>query len=147
HHVFTGSAPAVGATVVGEIDSPRRRLHMALHTGQHMLSRALCDVAKADTVSARLGDNACTIDVDRDVLDESAVHDAEELCNSVIDADVAIRAFFPTNAELSALNLRRQPKVSEHIRVVQIGDFDVSPCGGTHCTSTSQVGLIRVTGI
>jgi len=25
--------------------------------------------------------------------------------------------------------------------------FDVSPCGGTHCRSSAQVGLVRVTGV
>src|SRR5436853_4997531 len=45
HHVLEGPLPAVGAEVHGDIDVGRRRLHMALHTGQHMLSRALCDVA------------------------------------------------------------------------------------------------------
>jgi alanyl-tRNA synthetase len=45
------------------------------------------------------------------------------------------------------LPLRRAPKVTTDIRVVQIGDFDVSPCGGTHCTSTSQVELVRVVSI
>src|SRR5262249_33114275 len=39
------------------------------------------------------------------------------------------------------------PKVDENIRVVQIGDFDVSPCGGTHCQRTAQVGLVHVTGV
>src|SRR5260370_20367241 len=147
HHVLEGPLPAVGAEVRGEIDAARRRLHMALHTGQHMLSRALCDVADADTVSSRLGETGCTIDVDRSELDERAVADAEALVNSVVDDDVAIRAFFPDAAELAALPLRRKPKVDHHIRVVAIGAFDVSPCGGTHCLRTAQVGLVKVTGI
>jgi alanyl-tRNA synthetase len=29
---------------------------------------------------------------------------------------------------------------------VAIGDFDYSPCGGTHCARTSQLGTIRITG-
>ncbi|RYZ73578.1 MAG: hypothetical protein EOP09_01670, partial [Proteobacteria bacterium] len=31
------------------------------------------------------------------------------------------------------------PKVDANIRVVAIGDFDFSPCGGTHCARTSQI--------
>src|SRR5579859_6279765 len=147
HHLLEGPLPAIGADVHGEIDAVRRRLHMALHTGQHMLSRALCDVAEADTVSSRLGETGCTIDVDRNELDERAVAEAEALVNSVIDDDVAIRAFFPDAEELAALSLRRKPKVDSHIRVVAIGEFDVSPCGGTHCLRTAQVGLVKVTGL
>jgi alanyl-tRNA synthetase len=147
HHLIEGPLPAIGTEVRGEIDAQRRRLHMALHTGQHMLSRALCDVAEADTVSSRLGETGCTIDVDRSELAERAVAQAEALVNSVIDDDVAIRAFFPDAAELAALPLRRKPKVESHIRVVAIGEFDVSPCGGTHCVRTAQVGLVKVTGV
>jgi alanyl-tRNA synthetase len=151
HHLLEtpeGSGlPEVGAELPGEIDRVRRRVHMALHTGQHMLSRALVDVANAHTTSARLGETQCTIDLDVDVLDERRVAEAEDLVNSLIDDDIAIRAFFPTPEELAALPLRRAPKVTKNIRVVQIGEFDASPCGGTHCTRSAQVGLMRVIGV
>jgi alanyl-tRNA synthetase len=139
--------PAVGATIAGEVDMRRRRVHMALHTGQHMLSRALLDEANAATVSARLGETACTIDLEVATLDEAAAVRAEALVNDVIDADRAIRAFFPTASELASLELRRAPKVDRDVRVVAIEDFDVSPCGGTHCTRTSQVALCKITGV
>jgi alanyl-tRNA synthetase len=149
HHVLAEGAtlPAIGSEVTGTIDRARRRVHMALHTGQHMLSRALLDEAGGETVSSRLGESACTIDLGLEKADEAAIARAEALCNSVIDDDVRIRAFFPDAAELAALPLRRRPKVDENIRVVQIGDYDVSPCGGTHCTGSAQVGLVRITGI
>jgi alanyl-tRNA synthetase len=112
-----------------------------------MLSRALIETAQAETVSARLGETGCTVDVSVPGLSESAVAKAESLVNSVIDDDVFVRAFFPTESELAALPLRRRPKVSENIRVVEIGAFDVSPCGGTHCVRTAQIGMVRVTGL
>src|SRR6185436_16521843 len=61
--------------------------------------------------------------------------------------DATIRAYFPDAAELAALPLRRKPKVDSHVRVVAIGEFDVSPCGGTHCLRSAQVGLVKVTGL
>ena len=147
HHLVEGERPAVGAEVRGEIDRTRRRLHMALHTGQHMLSRALLDVARGETVSSRLGETVCTIDLGIAKAEERDIARAEELVNGVIEDDVAIRAFFPDAKELASLPLRRPPKVDSNIRVVEIGDFDVSPCGGTHCLRTAQVGLVRVIGI
>ena len=147
HHVVDGAPPAVGATVDGAIDRPRRRLFAALHTGQHMLSQALVAVAKAETVSARLGETACTVDVDVPALSDRQLHEAEALVNAVVDDDRAIRAWFPTPDELAALPLRRRPKVDENVRVVAVEDFDVSPCGGTHCTRTAQVGLVRVVAV
>ena len=148
HHVLRGGALLPAASAVrGIVDRERRRVHMALHTGQHMLSRALADVAAADTVSSRLGESACTIDLDRDTVEERRLADAEDLVNALVDDDVPVRAFFPGDAELAALPLRRAPKVSGPVRVVVIGDFDVTPCGGTHCTRSGQVGLVRITGV
>ena len=148
HHVLEGGAlPEIGSAVTGVVDRERRRVHMALHTGQHMLSRALADVAAADTVSSRLGESGCTLDLDRDAVEERLLAGAEHLVNSLVDDDVPVRAFFPGEEELAALPLRRAPKVSGPVRVVVIGDFDVTPCGGTHCTRTAQVGLVRITGV
>jgi alanyl-tRNA synthetase len=144
HHVVAGELPAEGTELQGVVDGGRRRVHMALHTGQHMLSRALLDVTKAETVSARLGESACTIDVDVPNLGERDIAKAEDLANAVIDDDVVIRSYFPTSEEIKTLPLRREPKVSDHVRVVQIGDFDWTPCGGTHCLRSAQVGFIHV---
>lgn len=147
HHLLEGPLPAVGTEISGEIEKERRRIHMAQHTGQHMLSRALADVAHAGTVSSRLGETMCTIDVDQEVVEERRIAAAEDLVNAVIDDDVPVRAFFPSDEELAKLPLRRAPKVTSSIRVVAIGEFDVSPCGGTHCTRSAQVGLVHVIGV
>ncbi len=136
-----------GATPVqGSVDRDRRVDHMAHHTAQHMLSSALAEVARAETVSARLGRASCTIDLDVPGTSDRHLVRAEELVNAVIRDDVPIRAFFPTDTELAALKLRRAPKVTQGIRVIDIEGFDLSPCGGTHCTRTGQVGVVRVVG-
>jgi alanyl-tRNA synthetase len=145
-HLITGEPPAVGARVTGELDWPRRRQHMAQHTAQHLLSGALLDRAAAATVSARLGESALTIDVARDRIPDGELAGAEDLANDIVDDDLAIRAWFPGPDELARLELRRDPKVAADVRVVAIGEFDFSPCGGTHCARTSQLGAVRITG-
>jgi len=145
-HVIDGEPPAIGATVTGELDWTRRRQHMAQHTAQHLLSGTLLDRAQAPTASARLGESALTIDAARDRIPEAELAAAEDLANDLIDDDLPIRAWFPTPDELAAIKLRRDPKVTDSIRVVAIGDFDYSPCGGTHCARTAQLGAIRIVG-
>src|SRR5256885_5087804 len=147
HLLAPGSEPPdVGATVAGELDWARRRQHMAQHTAQHLLSGTLLDRAQAATASARLGESALTIDVARDRIPDGELAAAEDLANDLIDDDLAIRAWFPDPGELASLKLRRDPKVTADIRVVAIGDFDFSPCGGTHCARTSQLGSVRIVG-
>jgi len=145
-HLISGEPPAVGTRVTGELDWQRRRQHMAQHTAQHLLSGALLDRAQAPTASARLGESSLTIDVARDRIPDGELAAAEDLANDVIDDDLAIRAWFPSPDELAQLKLRRDPKVSADIRVVAIGELDFSPCGGTHCARTSQLGAVRITG-
>jgi alanyl-tRNA synthetase len=43
--------------------------------------------------------------------------------------------------------LRRPPKVATGVRVIEVEGFDFSPCGGTHCTRTGQIGVVRIAGV
>lgn len=148
HHLVAETPASVEGAVRGEIDTARRRDHMAQHTAQHALSRALADVAKADTVSARLGVTTCTIDVQRPGIPDAELHRAEDLVNELIAADVEVRALYPTAEQLPSLSLRKQPKVTEGtIRLIEIADFDLTPCGGTHCTRTGQIGQARIVAL
>ena len=145
HHVLERAiAGGDDASVTGSIDVARRRDHMAQHTAQHMLSRALLDEARAPTVSARLGASSCTLDVDRVAISDADLQRAEDLVNDVIRSDVPVRALFPTAEELASMDLRRAPKVSAGVRIIDVEGFDLTPCGGTHCTRTGQIGLVRV---
>jgi alanyl-tRNA synthetase len=143
--VHVVDAPIEGR-VTGELDWARRRQHMAQHTAQHLLSGTLLDRAQAATASARLGESALTIDVTRDRIPDGELAAAEDLANDLIDDDLVVRAWFPTPDELAQIKLRRDPKVVADIRVVAIGDYDFSPCGGTHCARTAQLGQVRITG-
>ena len=81
HHILSQPAPGaiVGLVVRGAIDEQRRRDFMSQHTGQHMLSRALLDVAGAETVSSRLGSETSTIDLSLPSIDDAVLARAEEL--------------------------------------------------------------------
>lgn len=146
HHLLASDAPpaSTGGAVRGAVDGPRRRDQTAHHTAQHMLSRALLDEAGAATISARLGEDTCTIDVAKSALSDADLARAEDLVNAVVRDDVVIRSYFPTEGELASLALRRAPKVATNIRIVEVTGYDVTPCGGTHCTRSGQVGAVRV---
>jgi alanyl-tRNA synthetase len=67
--------------------------------------------------------------------------------NAVIRSDVVVRSHFPSADELAKMPLRRAPKVSDGIRVIEIDGFDFSPCGGTHVTRSGQIGQVRIVAI
>ena len=154
HHVVHGDLPPIGARIEGTIDAARRREHMALHTGQHALSHALLELSGAVTLSSRLGESACTIDVARGAqrsdgagLSLEEARRSEDRVNALIDEDRPVRQHFPSEEELAGLALRKPPPETDRVRVVSIEGFDVTPCGGTHVTHTAQIGLVRVESV
>jgi len=49
-----------------------------------------------------------------------------------------------TSEEAATLPLRKEPSREGELRVIEIDDFDLTPCGGTHAKSTGEVGVIAV---
>lgn len=148
-HVVEGdlSGLAAGSVLAGRIDRDRRRDFTSQHTGQHILSRALIEAAKAETISSRLGEAVSTIDTPLVNLDEAALSRAEDLVNDLVLDDVPVRTHFPSAEQLAAMPLRRAPKVTTGIRIVEVEGFDFTPCGGTHVARTGQIGAVRITGV
>ncbi len=133
-----------GPSVHGRIIWPRRFDHMQQHTGQHILSQAFLKALRAQTVSFHLGEEFSTIDLDRPTLEASEAEAIEDLANQIVFANQPVTARFVSPEEVVALELRKAPTVEQDIRIVEIEGFDRSPCGGTHCSRTGEVGPIAV---
>ncbi len=135
-----GSGPAVR----GEVDFARRFDHMQQHSGQHLLSRAFIETAGLDTLAVHIGAEACTLDLPASKLTADALDRAEDEANSQIYKDLPLRVYEVTDADLSRIPLRKAPKVSGLIRIVEIENYDWSACGGTHVRSCGQIGLVKI---
>ena len=146
-HVIDG-ALAAGEKVHGKIDWARRFDHMQQHAGEHMLAGAVYRLYGGHTIGLHLGADMSTIDVtmpDGSVhLTEEQIEALEQDVNEQIQADVPVKCWFPDEAELKALPLRKAPTVSEHVRIVAIGDKEMVACGGTHPSSAGQIGMVKI---
>ena len=141
-HVVAGDIPH--DAVDGEIAWARRFDHMQQHTGQHVLSQAFVQMCDAETVAFHLGATSSTIDLNRPALGADLIAAAESAANAAVDAALPVTAAFVGEVQLSQVPLRKPPKVTEDIRVVQVEGFDWSACGGTHVANTAQVGLVKI---
>jgi alanyl-tRNA synthetase len=143
---YTEAAPAglaVGAGVHGSVDAARRRDHMQQHSGQHVLSAAFIRLFEMPTVSFHMGDEACTIDLDAKSATAEQVEQAENLANQVVMEDRPVEIRFVSQEEARGLGLRKLPPVErKQLRLIEIRDFDLTACGGTHVRSTGQIGAI-----
>ncbi len=143
-HIVAGESPVVGAEVAGRVDWPRRLDHIQQHTGQHILSQALVTLFNAPTRAFRILAHASEIDVELPAPTRERIEQAVDLANRVVWADRAVQIHQLTQAEAARLPLRRDSPREGSLRVIEIADFDLSPCGGTHAQRTGEVGLIAV---
>ena len=131
--------------VSAEINWQRRFDHMQHHTGQHILSQAFIKVAGAQTIGFHLSDASVTIDLDKKELSSEQIAEAELLANTIIWQNRPVTVRIVSMEEAKNLSLRKIPTVEAgNLRLVDIEDFDLTACGGTHVAHTGEVGVIKI---
>lgn len=134
-----------GSVVSARIDGERRLGHMQHHSAQHIVSRALEQLFELETLSARISaDSPSTIDVPDSPVSSSDLAQVESLVNQLVFENRPIKTYIITEDQLATIPLRRPPKVSDQIRIVEVEAFDYSACGGTHCLTTGMIGLVKI---
>jgi alanyl-tRNA synthetase len=143
-HILQNHAPVPKAIRVrGLIYSERRRDHMQQHSGQHVLSGAFVRLFDMPTVSFHMGADYCSIDLDAKSLNLKQVEATEALANEVVQENRPVEIRFVTQEEARGLGLRKLPPVQkDELRLIDIRDFDLTACGGTHVQGTAQIGSI-----
>jgi alanyl-tRNA synthetase len=140
-HVIEGELEPGGVT--GTIDWARRFEHMQQHTGQHVLSAAFGRVAGAHTESFHLGSSSSTIDLNRP-LSPTDIERAEDEANRIIWEDLPVAVRFASAEEAAALPLRKESLRTGTLRLIEVPNFDLSACGGTHVARTGVIGAVVV---
>lgn len=126
-----------------EVNWPRRFDFMQQHTGQHILSASFEKLFDGNTIGFHLSETYASIDIDKKLQLKDVIL-VENLSNSVIYKNLEIKTHYPTIDELYMYNLRKSPTVVENIRIIEIDNFDFSPCGGTHTKNTGEIGIIKI---
>jgi alanyl-tRNA synthetase len=147
-HLFTQDG---GRLVPGPadlvLDARRRRDFTVQHTGQHLLSGTILRMTGKPTVSMHLGEEVCTIDVDAPELAADMLPAVEDAVMDAIEEDCPVVIHLCPPEDIAAFPLRKTPPPGEDvIRVVEIRGHDFSPCCGTHCRSSGQIGILRILG-
>ena len=138
-------APAVGEAVTAEIDWARRHRHMRMHTAMHVL----CAVVPYGVTGGQVGEARSRLDFDigDGSLDKAAI---EEKLNALIARDAAVRPRWISDAELEAqpelvrTMSVKPPSGAGRVRLLDIDNVDLQPCGGTHVRSTGEIGKVAV---
>lgn len=143
-HYLQEALPTTNTEAETTINWQRRHDHMQQHAGQHIVSAAFAEALGYETISFHLGTDICTIDLATPTLSKEEAVKAEQLANQIIQEARLIETKWITADELHQYPMRKQPTVSENIRLVIIPDFDYNGCGGTHPSLTSEVGGLKI---
>lgn len=132
-----------GSRIHGEIDAAHRRDHMQQHSAQHVLSGAFVRLFNMPTVSFHMGDDYCSIDLDTPSLSQNQIEAGERFANEIVLENRGVDIRFTTSEEAAAMGLRKVPPAErDQLRLIDIRDFDITACGGTHVAQTGQIGSI-----
>lgn len=143
-HYTTKDASTISGEIFAKLNWARRFDHMQQHTGQHILTAAFVELFEFATTSFHLGTELVTIDLNVGEITEEQLAAAEKRANEIILENRPIETKWVIKDDLASYNLRKDVKVDEDIRLVIIPDYDYNGCGGTHPTSTGQVGLLKI---
>ncbi|MGE4616862.1 MAG: alanyl-tRNA editing protein [Gammaproteobacteria bacterium] len=138
------SMPAVNDRVTASIDWDYRYKHMRTHTCLHLL----CALIPYDVTGGSISQAKGRLDFDMsDPLDKKAVQQA---LSQLIADDRSVGYRWITDEEMeNNMDLVRTmsvkpPMGQDRVRLVEIGDVDLQPCGGTHVARTGEIGEVRI---
>jgi alanyl-tRNA synthetase len=138
------ASPLTGDQVQGHIDWPRRFDFMQQHTAFHILAGSVAKLFDTATLASHLGEQVSTIEIAMKELSGNQLKQLEEMANSVVWENRRVSAYFVSAEEATERNIRKALTGTGPFRLVEVFDFDLDPCGGTHVNSTGQVGLIKI---
>ena len=148
--VNTGT-PARGLEVEIEVDKDRHEILTKMHSAQHLISRILENNYKGMiTTKANIDESESTIYLNYDGdLNWDMILETEDSVNTVISEDRKVTSYFlpPEEARnMKGLTAKwdRLPG-KEPIQVINVENFDITACSGTHVHCTGEIPHIIIT--
>ena len=139
---LTDAPLQIGVTVHGQLDFEARYQKMQIHSGEHIVSGLMHRKYGYNNVGFHLG-GEITMDFDGE-LSREQLDEIEDEANRIIYENVAITAEYPSSAVLAATEYRSKLDLSENVRLVTIGEYDVCACCAPHVARTGEIGLIKL---
>jgi misacylated tRNA(Ala) deacylase len=149
-HMPAAGSPAVkpGDAVTAEIDWDKRYARMRMHTALHLLSAALPYAVTGGSVGE--SESRLDFDIPEAGLDKDAI---TARVNEMIASNAAVTSRWISDDELAAnpglvkTMSVKPPMGTGRVRLIEIANLDLQPCGGTHVCATGEIGPVRVTQI
>ena len=147
---FVDRIPAAD-DVHGVVDWERRYAHMRMHTSQHLMSGLMFRIYGARTVGNQIHADRSRIDFQPANFTPADLERIERECNDVVASAADVRIFeedrvvVENKIEDRAL-MDLIPRSIRRLRIIQVGEADYCPCGGTHLKNVREIGAVHILG-
>jgi alanyl-tRNA synthetase len=149
HKVKTSNGLAPGDKVKLKVNRDRRVRLIKMHTGEHILFKSLeKNLGDISLVKIGLGEEESSLFIAADDVTWDKILRAEEMANQVISENrkITTKEYPKTDAVMmDRLRIKADRIHSDTVRVLEIKDFDLSACTGTHADSTGFVVNLLIT--
>ncbi|MBP2435529.1 alanine--tRNA ligase [Microbacterium amylolyticum] len=148
----TSGEVAVGDAATTVVDAANRRQAQQAHSATHLVHAALRDTLGSGATQAGSLNRAGYLRFDfswGQALSAETKTEIEEIANNAVrdDLEVSTRIMSLDEATAAGAMALFGEKYGEKVRMVDIGGpWSRELCGGTHVASSSQIGLISLTG-
>jgi misacylated tRNA(Ala) deacylase len=132
------------------LNKERRLALMRYHTVLHVLNTVALRDYGGWITGVQIGADYSRIDFKIEGFSTAMCSELEQKVNAVLDEDHVVKSYFLPEEEFRKRDdllrtLEVKPPVSHgRVRVVEIQGFDAQACGGTHVSTTAEVGRFSV---
>ncbi|MCK4246911.1 MAG: alanyl-tRNA editing protein [Methanomicrobia archaeon] len=139
-----------GDKITGKIDWNRRYQMMKYHTALHILSRVVFNLFGGEVAGNQISPNKARIDFGLEKIE--AREEIEKKTNEIIKEGRSVKVYTVPREEAEKIvddktRVDLLPDFIKNIRLVDIENFDIDACGGTHVKNTKEIGEIKITKI
>ena len=139
----------VGSNVDVSVDSHRRLNTSRNHTVTHILHQVLKDVlgGHVNQAGSLVTPQRLRFDFNHfGAVTNEELKEIEDMVNRQVLFGTKVKSFNSSLDEAKKLGAAALfgEKYDDEVRVVQIGDYSLELCGGTHVEATSEIGIFKI---
>jgi alanyl-tRNA synthetase len=132
-----------------ELNEHNKKEYPPMHTAEHILNQTMVQIfgcPRSRNTHIERKKSKCDYYLD-EVPTDAQVIEIEEKVNEIISKNLQVTEDFAHIEEAGDLvDLSKLPDdVSETLRIIRVGDYDVCACIGSHVENTSEIGQFYIT--
>ena len=149
-HIEDSTKLKIGQTYLLEVDKEKRELTKRNHSATHLLQSALINVLghHVKQAGSRVSSDSLRFDFTHpEAMTKDQINRVEELVNQKVAAGLSVEASLMTKDEATSKGAMALfgEKYGDEVRVLEMGDFSLELCGGTHVDNTKEIGIFSIT--